>query len=143
MARGVIGRNEAPPAAGPLGRLLERLSRSAGLRGRRLERLPFGGTPCYPAICAGALPGRDVVPRDLKRSFRRLADGMAQWGGPTVGSGVFLFVSGFVLLLGGGMVGGGIGAIVGLAVWLWLIGWIAWKGGPQEVWRQLRQGRFY
>lgn len=77
--------------------------------------------------------------RDERRKPWNFWDGLAQWGVPTLGSEVFIFVTAFLLLGAGGVVRGGIGVIAGLLLWLTLLVTIAAKGGPQEAWRQVRR----
>src|SRR3546814_6727656 len=77
--------------------------------------------------------------RAERRKRWTIWDGIAQWGAPTLGSLAFMMTTGFLLLGAGGIVAGGVGALVGLVLWLTLLVGIAATGGPQQTWRRFRQ----
>src|SRR3546814_19295042 len=52
-----------------------------------------------------------------------------------------MMTTGFLLLGAGGIVAGGVGALVGLVLWLTLLVGIAAKGGPQQTWPRFRLTR--
>src|SRR3546814_12159049 len=52
-----------------------------------------------------------------------------------------MMTTGFLLLGAGGIVAGGVGALVGLVLWLTLLVGIAAKGGTHQTWRRFRLTR--
>src|SRR3546814_20574894 len=76
--------------------------------------------------------------RAERRKRWTIWDGIAQWGAPTLGRLAFMMTTGFLLLGAGGIVAGGVGALVGLGLWLTLLVGIAAPGGPQQHWRRFR-----